>query len=109
MKEIIIGFILIFIAFILYFNIVTSIIAVQEKDIRHLWIKIVRIVFIWLVPLIGFAFILRFTQQAEECRLHYSLIPKFVQNWVHDESIYKPNQHRNDDGTSYIPGSRGPW
>ncbi|SFV86780.1 hypothetical protein MNB_SUP05-SYMBIONT-4-1049 [hydrothermal vent metagenome] len=97
MSKIIIGFLLILVLSVVYLNIAASVIAVQEKDIRHLWIKIARIAFIWLIPIIGFAFILRFTQQAEECHLHYSLIPKFIQNWLYDESIYVPNKNRDDN------------
>ncbi len=97
MKELLVGFIALFVIFVLYLNIAASIIAVQEKDIRHIWIKIARITFIWLMPILGFAMILRFTQQAEECKLHYSLIPKFVQNWLYDKSVYTPNRNRDDN------------
>ncbi len=97
MKYTTISIILIFLTSIVYLNIAASIIAVQAKDIRHLWIKIARIAFIWLIPMIGFALILRFTHQAEECRFHYTLIPKFIQNWLYDQTLHQPNKNRDDD------------
>jgi hypothetical protein len=103
-KELLIGFIILFIIFVLYLNIAASIIAVQEKDIRHTGVKIARIAFIWLIPIIGFALILRFTQQAEECHQHYSLIPKFIQNWLYDESIHISNKNRDDNDLKTYSG-----
>ena len=81
MKEVMIGIILILTAAVIYFNIVSSIIATQDKDISSASIKITRIVFIGLVSIVGFALILRVTQQGEDSNLHYSLVPKFMQNW----------------------------
>ncbi len=75
---------------LLYLNLVATIIVCKIPGSAGL-IKLVRSVFVWLIPIIGFAFTLRFTQQTDECSLHYRLLPKFVQNWIYDDRFVADN------------------
>lgn len=83
---------------IIYFNAVATIIVFKAPG-SAISLNIIRSVFIWLVPVIGFAMLLRFTQQSFDCELHYKLVPKFVRNWIYDERLQpaNPNADRNDD------------
>ena len=84
------------ISVLFYFNTAASIITAREKSLTF-GIKISRIAFVWLIPIIGFSFSLRFSHQAAQNKLHYQLVPKLVRNWIYDESVRPPNKNRDDD------------
>ncbi len=95
------GTILIAIAFLLglflvYMNTVATVIIFKTPEF-HLLFNIIRSLFIWLIPIVGFAFTLRFTKQSHESRLHYVSVPKFIRDWLYDETISSanPNADRN--------------
>jgi len=76
--------------FIAYMNTVATVIVFKAPD-SHRLINVVRSVFIWFLPVIGFAFALRFTQQSFDCDLHYVSVPKFVRNWLYDDRLEPAN------------------
>lgn len=82
---------------LVYFNAVATIIVFKAPGSAIL-LNIIRSIFIWLIPIIGFAMFLRFTQQSFDCELHYKLIPNFIRNWIYDERLQpaNPNADRND-------------
>lgn len=82
---------------LVYLNSVTTIIIFKAPG-SAVALNIVRSLFVWLIPVIGFAFSLRFTQQSFDCELHYKLVPKFIRNWIYDDRLEpaNPNRDRND-------------
>lgn len=104
------GLVLIFIS-LLYFNIVTSIIVFQEAN-SEMSVRFYKLLFVWLIPVIGFLFALRFSRQVFDNDLHDKVIPSFLRKWIYDVTSYNPNKNRNDSlngihgTTSYNHGSR---
>ena len=82
---------------LVYLNTVTTVIVFKVPD-SVLVFNIFRSAFVWLVPVIGFATMLRFTQQSFDCDLHYKLIPKLLQNWIYDDQFRpaNPNADRRE-------------
>lgn len=80
--------------FLFYMNTVATVIIFKTPEF-HLLLNVIRSLFIWLVPVIGFAFTLRFTQQSHESKLHYVSVPRLIRNWLYDESV--PKQNPNAD------------
>jgi len=83
---------------LVYFNAVATIIVFKAPG-SAIILNIIRSLFIWLIPIIGFAMFLRFTQQSFDCESHYKLVPKFFRNWIYDERLQpaNPNADRNDE------------
>lgn len=82
--------------FLVYMNTVATVIIFKTPEFHPLF-NVFRSLFIWLVPVVGFAFTLRFTKQSHESKLHYVSVPKFIRDWLYDESIISanPNADRN--------------
>lgn len=80
---------------IVYFNSVATLLVFKTPGTATLF-NVFRTLFIWLVPVIGFAFFLRFTRQSFESELHYKLLPKIVRAWVYDDRLepVNPNADR---------------
>ncbi len=76
--------------FLAYLNTVATVIVFKAPG-SHRVLNIVRSLFIWLLPVIGFSFALRFTQQSFECDLHYVSVPKFIRDWLYDERLERAN------------------
>lgn len=91
------------VAILMYFNSVATIITLKESGIGT-GVKIARIIFVWLIPIIGFGFTLRFSFQAEESPLHHSLVPAFICKWIYDESIHPANKNRDDNDLKAVNG-----
>ena len=81
--------------FIAYFNLIASLITLLEDNIS-IAVKIFRIVFIWILPVLGFAMALRFSYQETESVLHTSAIPKIMRSWIYSEKAQKPNLYPQD-------------
>ncbi len=77
-------------ACLVYFNTVATVIIFKAPD-SLASLNIIRSVFVWLIPVIGFTFSLRFTQQSFECELHEKLVPRIMWNWIYDESLEQAN------------------
>lgn len=79
-----------FVVFLTYLNTVATVIVFKAPG-SNTMLNIFRSLFIWLIPVIGFAFALRFTQQSCECKLHYASIPEFIRNWLYDDRLEPAN------------------
>jgi len=90
-KTIFIGFVL----FLVYFNFVASLIMLLDEE-HTMLVKCLRVVFIWLLPFLGFAMALRFSFQEHETALHTLLVPKIMHPWIYCEKSHKPNPHPQD-------------
>ena len=76
--------------FLVYLNTVATVIVFKAPGSDTL-LNAVRSLFIWLLPVIGFSFALRFTQQSFNCDLHYVSVPKFIRNWLYDDRLEPAN------------------
>ncbi len=83
------------ILFIVYFNLIASLITLLEENISTP-VKILRIFIIWILPVLGFAIALRFSYQESESVLHTSAIPKLMRSWIYSDKIQKPNPYPQD-------------
>ncbi len=88
---------------LLYFNTVATVITVKEASLT-LGTKMTRSLVVWLLPFVGFAFILRFSQQAEESELHTRLVPRLVRGWLYDASAHRANPLRDDGEFKALTG-----
>jgi len=61
---------------------------------------------VWLIPIVGFSVTLKFSYQENKTKLHKTLFPKFVSNWVYDETKYKHNKIRDDNELKCQTGFR---
>ena len=77
---------------LIYLNTVATIIIFKAPDSVVL-LNIIRSIIVWLIPVIGFSFSLRFSQQSFNCELHYKLLPGFLRNWIYDERLEPANSN----------------
>ena len=91
----------IFLLSLIYLNVVATILIFKEPGTKGI-VRVLKCIFIWLIPVIGFSFTLRFSQQVFECELHYKLVPRFVANWIYDDSFPNPNKNRDENDLKAI-------
>ena len=103
MEFIVYGMLVLALATLIYFNGVTTVILFQEANSTSVQ-KVAKCLFVWLVPVIGFLFSLRFSRQVFENELHDKLIPSLFGNWIYDETTYNPNKNRDDNDFKGIHG-----
>lgn len=75
---------------LVYLNTVATVIVFKVPG-SHPLLNIFRTLFIWMVPVLGFAFMLRFTQQAFDCDLHHVCVPELLRNWLYDDRLEPAN------------------
>ncbi len=95
-------------ASLIYLNFVATLIIFKMPE-SALGMNILRSLFVWLIPIIGFGFSLRFTQQTFESDLHYRLVPKIVRDWIYDDRFVPDNPNADHRfGKAFMLGvSRG--
>ena len=87
----------------MYFNIVSSIIVLNETTTAKSR-KYAKLFFIWLFPAIGSLFALRFSRQIEENSLHDKFVPVFMGKWIYDEASYNLNKNRDENDLKTVHG-----
>ncbi len=80
---------------LLYLNLATSLIVLLNHSIAP-GTKAARLLIVWLLPVIGFALTLRFSEQANEGQVHRWLIPGVIARWVYTTENRKPNPIRDE-------------